>query len=53
MAILNNKQHIGKYEVVRLIKENSYCETYRVEDEEEATNVRILAWARLCILMQK
>ena len=35
MAILNNKQHIGKYEVVRLIKENSYCETYRVEDEKE------------------
>lgn len=33
MAILNNKQIIGTYEVIRLIKENDYCETYRVEDE--------------------
>ena len=35
MAILSNNQHIGKYEVTRLIKENNYCETYRVEDEKE------------------
>ena len=35
MAVLTNNQHIGKYEVKRLIKENSYCETYRVEDENE------------------
>ena len=35
MAVLSNKQHIGKYEVTRLIKENNYCETYRVEDEKE------------------
>lgn len=34
MAILTNKQNIGKYEVIRLIKENHYCETYRVEDEK-------------------
>lgn len=34
MAILINKQRIGKYEVVRPIKENNYCETYRVEDEK-------------------
>ena len=34
MAILTNKQRIGNYEVVRLIKENNYCETYRVEDEK-------------------
>lgn len=33
MAILNLNQRIGNYEVKRLIKENSYCETYRVEDE--------------------
>jgi len=33
MAVLTNNQLIGKYEVKRLIKENSYCETYRVEDE--------------------
>lgn len=33
MAILNQNQKIGIYEVKRLIKENSYCETYRVEDE--------------------
>ena len=35
MAILTNKQKIGNYEVIRLIKENHYCETYRVEDEKE------------------
>jgi transitional endoplasmic reticulum ATPase len=35
MAILSNNQRIGKYEVIRLIKENNYCETYRVEDEKE------------------
>lgn len=35
MAILTNKQNIGKYEVIRLIKENHYCETYRIEDEKE------------------
>lgn len=35
MAILQNNQKIGKYEVKRLIKENRYCETYRVEDENE------------------
>ena len=35
MAVLSNKQHIGKYDVTRLIKENNYCETYRVEDEKE------------------
>ena len=34
MAILTKKQRIGNYEVVRLIKENNYCETYRVEDEK-------------------
>lgn len=34
MAVLTNSQRIGKYEVKRLIKENSYCETYRVEDEK-------------------
>lgn len=35
MAVLTNNQHIGKYEVKRLVKENSYCETYRVEDEND------------------
>ena len=35
MAILSNNQHIGNYEVKRLIKENLYCETYRVEDANE------------------
>ena len=35
MAIFSNNQHIAKYEVIRLIKENNYCETYRVEDEKE------------------
>ena len=35
MAILNNQQNISKYEVIRLIKENHYCETYRIEDEKE------------------
>lgn len=34
MAVLTNNQRIGKYEVRRLIKENSYCETYKVEDEK-------------------
>ena len=34
MAVLTNSQYIGKYEVKRLIKENNYCETYRVEDEK-------------------
>lgn len=33
MAVLTNNQHIGNYEVKRLIKENNYCETYRVDDE--------------------
>ena len=32
MAILSIHQKIGNYEVIRLIKENKYCETYRVED---------------------
>lgn len=35
MAILKNNQKIGHYEVKRLIKENNYCETYRVEDDKE------------------
>lgn len=35
MAALTNNQHIGNYEVKRLIKENLYCETYRVEDANE------------------
>lgn len=35
MPILQENQTIGKYEVKRLIKENQYCETYRVEDEKE------------------
>ena len=35
MAILSNNQHIDKYEIKRLIKENNYCETYRIEDENE------------------
>ena len=35
MAILQTNQKIGKYEVKRLIKENHYCETYRVENEHE------------------
>ena len=35
MAVLTNNQHIGNYEVKRLIKENLYCETYRVEDANE------------------
>ena len=35
MPVLSNNQHIGKYEVKRLIKENNYCETYRIEDENE------------------
>lgn len=35
MAILKTDEHIGKYEVIRLIKESLYCETYRVEDENE------------------
>ena len=34
MATLKNNQSIGKYEVIRLIKDNRYCETYRVEDEK-------------------
>ena len=34
MATLKNNQRIGKYEVIRLIKDNRYCETYRVEDEK-------------------
>ncbi len=34
MAILQDNQSIGKYEIKRLIKENQYCETYRVEDEK-------------------
>jgi len=34
MAILTNKQRIGDYEVIRLIKESNYCETYRIEDEK-------------------
>lgn len=35
MAVLTNSQRIGKYEIKRLIKENLYCETYRVEDANE------------------
>lgn len=35
MAILQTNEKIGTYEVKRLIKENHYCETYRVEDEQE------------------
>lgn len=35
MAILKNNQKIEHYEVKRLIKENNYCETYRIEDEKE------------------
>ena len=35
MAILQQNQKIGTYEVKRIIKENFYCETYRVEDEKE------------------
>lgn len=35
MAILLSKQRFGKYEVQYMIKENSYCETYRVEDKDE------------------
>ena len=34
MAVLTNNQVISRYEVKRLIKENSYCETYRIEDEK-------------------
>ena len=34
MAVLKTNEKIGTYEVKRLIKENSYCETYRVEDEK-------------------
>ena len=45
MAVLSNKQHIGKYDVTRLIKENNYCETYRVEDEKEEP-----FFLKLCIL---
>ena len=35
MSVLTNNQHIGNYEVKRLIKENLYCETYRVENANE------------------
>ena len=35
MAVLSINHRVGKYEVKRLIKENNYCETYRVEDENE------------------
>ena len=35
MAILQSNQKLGIYEVQYLIKENSYCETYRVEDKDE------------------
>lgn len=35
MAVLTNNQRIDNYEVIRLIKENNYCETYRVEDERK------------------
>jgi transitional endoplasmic reticulum ATPase len=35
MAILQDNQAIGKYEVKRLIKESQYCETYRIEDEKD------------------
>ena len=35
MAVLTNNQNIGNYEVKRLIKEDLYCETYRVEDANE------------------
>lgn len=35
MPIQQEDQTIGKYEVKRLIKEEPYFETYRVEDEKE------------------
>ncbi len=35
MAILQNKEHIGKYMVQSLIKSNLYTETYRVEDADQ------------------
>lgn len=35
MPVLKPGQKVGKYEVKRLIKENRYCETYRVEDDAE------------------
>jgi len=35
MAILTSNQQISNYVVKRLIKENLYCETYRVENESE------------------
>lgn len=35
MPILLPNQIIGQYEVKRLIKENHYCEAYRVEDDNE------------------
>ena len=35
MSILQPNIRISKYEVKRLIKQNSYCETYRVEDEKD------------------
>ena len=35
MAVLQTNEKIGTYVVKRLIKENHYCETYRVEDEQE------------------
>lgn len=38
MPILQPNQSIGKYEVKRLIKENHYCETYRVEDDNETNS---------------
>lgn len=34
MSILHNGQIIEKYHVVYLIKANTYCETYRIEDED-------------------
>lgn len=35
MSVLQPNQIIGRYEVKRLIKENRYCETYRVVDDNE------------------
>lgn len=35
MSVLQTNEKIGKYEVRYPIKENRYCETYRVEDDNE------------------
>lgn len=41
MAILQTNQKIGTYEIKRLIKDNFYCETYRVEDEQDRIQAQI------------